>query len=288
MKLKYIVPPLNEGGGAVTDAGTIHITEIKRTLTKLTADLRIPFDLNECVLGSTGKAEYSGDIDLVIDAEWWNKSPAAFRETLAETFGKDCTAQNGGMVHLKLPIEGYDCSLQERLPRTGFVQVDFNFGNPEWEKFYHYSPGDKSGYKGAHRNLAIAAICAASSQPTTDEVDTFGRPLTSIRWKLSPNGFIKVLRKSVREKNTNVWTKKQVDTELDICYDPASISRILFQTPVATVDDLFSLETMIAAVDRYCGMAEKERIYSIMAKNFAGWKGGKNFVYPEEITKYME
>jgi hypothetical protein len=44
---------------------------------------------------------------------------------------------------------------------------------------------------------------------------------------------------------------------------------------------------MLVAIDRYCGLVEKERIYKRMAHNFEDWNYGKYFDYPVEISRYF-
>lgn len=288
MKLNYIVTPSDLGGTAVSGCGTIHKSEIKDTLTKLSKDLDLPFDLNDYTLGSTGKREYSGDIDLVIDTMWWLEGPGAFREKLAEKFSLESTSRHGDLISLRYLIVGYKENLQEAQPRTGYVQIDFNFGDVLWEKFYHYSPGDQSAYKGGHRNLAIAAISAIVGVTDSILKDDKGRPQQQIRWKYSPKGFIKVNRRCLLDERTGNWMKKQHDTILEVLHDPDKIAKALFLDDNASEEDLVSLETIMEAVDKYCGLVEKERIYRRMASNFGDWNQGKLFKYPPEIEAYFQ
>jgi len=293
MKLKYKTLPDSEGGSAVPGCGTIHISEIKATLTKLSDDLEFPFDLNDYTMGSTGKSEYSGDIDVVLDDRWWGHGAAAFRENLVELYGLENTARNGAMIHLKYPIVGYNAALNKRKPRTGFVQVDFNFGNYEWEKFYHYSLGDDSEYKGAHRNLMISAICAVIDvHPFIDLNDPCpciwegDRPANIIRWKWGENGLIRVNRRSVKDKHGH-WKRKQEDTTIAGPYiEPKTIIDILFPG-YHNIHALDSMETIMTAVKATYGMVEQERVWQRSAANFYDWKDGRNFYYPEEISKYF-
>lgn len=285
MKLKYRVPPESEGGAALPGCGTIHLSEVKPTLTKLSDDLEFPFDLNEYTLGSTGKKEYSGDIDLVLDDKWYGHGPTHLREELEELFGKENVARNSNMIHLRYPIVGYNATLDERKPRTGFVQVDFNLGDVEWERIYHYSPGDESEYKGAHRNLAIAAISTVSDVVSSRILDGYDRPSVQVRWKFGPNGFIKVQRTSVKDK-TGIWKRKQDDVELlPPVKDATGIAKVLFPID-GKAADLHSLETIILAVKRNFGMVDQERIWRRCAENFYDWRDGRGFIYPPEIEKY--
>lgn len=287
MELKYKTVPESLAGSAVPGCGTIHISEIKATLTKLSDDLGFPFDLNDYVTGSTGKSEYSGDIDVVLDNRWWGYGPFALRENLVELYGVENTARNGSMVHLKYPIVSYKEELQERKPRTGFVQVDFNFGDYEWEKFYHHSPGDDSEYKGAHRNLILAAICSAVNKIESKETDTLNRPISQVRYKFGENGLIRVERTSQKDSRSGQWMKRQNDEVLDGPFiDPETVATRLLPCD-GTPADLFSLETIIEAVKRNYGMTDCERIWNRAAHNFYDWKDGRNFMYPYEIHKYI-
>jgi len=292
MKLKYISTPTDLGGTAVPGCGTIHESEITPTLTKLSDDLEMPFDFNYYTLGSTGKREYSGDIDLVVDDTWWGHGIPTFRENLEETFGKENVARNGDMLHLKYPIVMYKEDLQEAQPRTGFVQIDFMFGDASWKQFYHYSDAE-SEYKGAHRNLMLAAICSELntyhpleySSPDTVLVD-MSKPRTIVRWKWGSNGFIQVNRHSVKDKHGH-WKHKQEDVVLAGPYtDPQTIARVLF--PSAQNADVFkSMETLMQAVKDNYGMVDCERVWKRAAGNFYDWPQGKLFEYPPEISRYF-
>lgn len=292
MKLLYKMTPTDLGGTAVPGCGTIHKNEIKRTLDKLSDDLEMPFDLNNYTLGSTGKREYSGDIDLVIDDCWWGQGIPAFRQNLEELFGKENVARNGDMLHLKYPIVDFHHGYSLAQPRTGFVQIDFMFGNKEWKQFYHYSD-ENSAYKGAHRNLLIAAICAETdvyhridlndSCPIIWEGD---RPTNIDRWKWGSNGFIRVNRRSVKDKHGH-WKRKQEDTVIAGPYtNPDTIIDILFPG-CRNSNALDSMETIMVAIKNTYGMVEQERVWRRAASNFSDWPQGKLFLYPSEISRYF-
>ena len=286
MKLNYATPPLSEGGSAVPGCGTIHLSEVTPTLTQLSDDLELPFNLSDYTIGSTGKSEYSGDLDVVIEDKWWGHGITAFRENLVELFGPHDVARNGSMLHIKYPIVGFNAKLDERKPRTGFVQVDFNFGNYEWEKFYHYSSGSESAYKGAHRNLAIGSLCATvDTYVMRSELDSFDRPISVTRWKYGPKGFCRILRQST--KSNGKWIKKQTDIAIG---QPAFYPDVIAKTllPLDGVpDDLNSLESIMDAVCRNYDLEQRERIWERMANNFYDWPDGRNFNYPSEISKYL-
>ncbi len=250
---------LSEGGGALPGCGTIHISEVNPTLTKLSVELELPFDLNDFVVGSTGKSEYSGDIDVVIDKVWYDGSVEDLHTELRSLFSTEDIARNGAMLHLKYPIENFDKQYAERLPRTGFVQVDFMFGDLEWEKFFHYSHGSESEYKGFHRNIAISAITRATAIVFSHELDDHGRPVSLERWKWSPKGLLRVIRSSrPRANGAPGWMKTQTDAVIDGPYkDIDLIARTIFPKD-GTIDDLCSLETILEAIKRNYDKAMQE------------------------------
>ena len=286
MKLKYSKPMPSEGGAAVPGCGTIHISEIKDTLTKLSDDLEFPFDLNDFVIGSTGKSEYSGDIDVVIDKAWWDGSVEEFHKDLKSIYDNADIARNGTMLHLKYPIEHFDTKYAERLPRTGFVQVDFMFGDLEWERFFHYSHGSESGYKGFHRNIALSSITGATGIVFNSDVDDFGRPVQIERWKWSPKGLLRIVRSSKQRPNGS-WLKTQTDVVIDGPYkDKDFIARTIFPKD-GTPDDLNSLETIIDAIKRNYTKSMQEVIFKQIANNFKEKEDALYFSYPPEIERYF-
>lgn len=104
-------------------------------------------------LGSTGKKEMSGDLDLAVDAnlvtkqelvekllKWVNDNKLDQRDFIAKK----------SELHFKTPINGD--------VEQGFVQTDFIFFDDfEWGTFY-YAGGEKSNYKGAVRNILLSSI----------------------------------------------------------------------------------------------------------------------------------
>jgi hypothetical protein len=288
MKLKYSKPMPSEGGAAVPGCGTIHISEVKPTLTKLSDDLEFPFDLNDFVVGSTGKAEYSGDIDVVIDKVWYDGTVEELHTDLKAFYGNENTARHGSLLHLKCPIENFDEQYKERLPRNGFVQVDFMFGDLEWERFFHYSHGSESGYKGFHRNIAISAITRATAIVFSNDLDDYGRPVSLERWKWSPKGLLRVIRSSQpRANGAPGWLKTQSDAVIAGPYkDKDFIAGIIFPVD-GMVNDLDSLETILAAIKRNYPATMQDTIYKRIAESFNEKDDALYFSYPPEIEQYF-
>lgn len=114
-------------------------------------------ELTDHMLGTTGKKESSGDLDLAIDANEVNKNE--FANALAEYIKKqggdpkEWIKKSGISVHFKTPIKG-DAA-------NGYVQADFMFGERDWMKFSMTGGVEGSPYKGAHRHMLLSSIAKA-------------------------------------------------------------------------------------------------------------------------------
>jgi hypothetical protein len=104
-------------------------------------------------LGSTGKKESSGDLDIAIDTNEASKEAVAAKLTQFVTSqGQDPRewVKKAGEVHFKTPINGD--------PDQGFVQTDFMFfPNVDWGTYY-YGGGTDSAYKGVMRNVLVSSV----------------------------------------------------------------------------------------------------------------------------------
>lgn len=122
-------------------------------------------------LGSVGKKESSGDLDLAVDQNaiskdtlierlvaWLKKQGIPEGDIFNKSKTKIAPAKKDGWidktgisVHFKAPIKGD--------PKKGFAQTDFMFGDDiEQMKFGLWSAGDASKFSGADRNLLMSSI----------------------------------------------------------------------------------------------------------------------------------
>jgi hypothetical protein len=104
-------------------------------------------------LGSTGRKDSSGDLDLAVDLGKISKEQlAGILSRFVQSQGLDPRewVKKAGEVHFKTPIAG-DAN-------RGFVQTDFMFfPNLDWGQFY-YGGGSDSAYKGMNRNVLMSSI----------------------------------------------------------------------------------------------------------------------------------
>jgi len=115
-------------------------------LEKITA-----LNLVDNMLGTTGRKDTSGDLDLGVNEKEISKDELV--SLLLNKFSKNDIKKSGNNVHLKTPINGN--------PKNGFVQTDFMFGDQDWLKFSMQGGRENSTFKGVDRALLMASIAKA-------------------------------------------------------------------------------------------------------------------------------
>lgn len=243
---------LNEGG-AMPGVGAIHHSEIDATLDALEKSLGVPLKAN--VLGSVGKKEYSGDIDVAI-----NLKPEQLQD-----FAKKLEAspliqdiKKSSVFMTSVDIVGYDAeNTKPGLNRTGKVQIDFMPGDPEWMKTYYHSPHEKgfdkdgrsSNYKGTYRNIMLATMAAIYQSKESEEKIEDGRPVEQRRWIWSPSDGLNWIKREPKPNKAGTgYTKAKIDTVLKgPIKDAETIAKTL---GLDGKEDLYSFETLLATIKK--------------------------------------
>jgi len=233
-------------GGAMAGVGAIHNDEIAPTLDKLEKVLGI--DLKNNTLGSVGKKEFSGDIDIALEIS--PEDIPAFVEKL-KNIPEVLDIAKSSVIMTKVKIADYDSNKKvEGKPRTGYVQVDFMPGDPGWLKTFYHAPHEKdSKYKGVFRNILVSSIAAHLDRKDSEQKISDGRPVQSERYMWSPtDGLIRVLRTPEPNKKGDGYTKKNNNKIIDGPYkNPSDIAKML---KLDSADDLYSYETLRKAMDK--------------------------------------
>jgi hypothetical protein len=252
---------LNEGG-AMPGVGPIHIDEIEPTLDALERVLKI--DLKNNALGSVGKKQFSGDIDIALQIA--PEDISSFVEKL-EKVPEILDIAKSSVIMTKVKIVDFDQSKQTTKPRTGFVQVDFMPGDPGWLKTYYHSPSEtESQYKGVFRNIMIATIAAVLDRKDSEEKIDDGRPVESERWMWSPaDGLVRIRRTPVPKKSGDGFTKKNNNEIIgDPIKDASGIAKAL---KLDGPKDLNSYESLKAAIEQNYPQDMVDNILDGFAKN---------------------
>jgi hypothetical protein len=136
---------LADGQPATTRISRENVVPTVQWLEQLTG-----LNLVDNMLGSTGRKETSGDLDLGIDETKITKD-VLIQQLLKRGVKAEDIKKSGDSVHVKTPILGD--------AKNGYVQTDFMFGDPEFQKFA-LNTGE-SDYKGVHRAILLASIAKA-------------------------------------------------------------------------------------------------------------------------------
>ena len=166
---------LSEGGNVFKTAEgepatkRINQTDVKPTVAWL--EQLTGLSLLDNMLGSTGVAPTSGDLDLAVDASQVDKNQFKQRlESWATSHGldpKEWVAVSGINVHLKTPIAGR--------PDNGYVQTDFMFlAKPDFQKWYLTQDRD-SNFKGVTRAILLGSIAKAMGYKINQNVGLVDR-----------------------------------------------------------------------------------------------------------------
>lgn len=252
---------LNEGG-AMPGVGPIHIDEIEPTLDALERVLKI--DLKNNALGSVGKKQFSGDIDIALQV-----APEDIPEFVKklEKVPEILDIAKSSVIMTKVKIVDFDQTKTTTKPRTGFVQVDFMPGDPGWLKTYYHSPGEsESQYKGVFRNIMIATIAAILDRKDSEETIDDGRPVESERWMWSPaDGLVRIRRTPVPKANGQGYTKKNNNEIIgNPIKDASGIAKAL---RLDSAKDLNSYESLKAAIEQNYPADMVDKILDSFAEN---------------------
>ena len=269
MKILEIIDPvfptqsvrLTEGG-SMPGVGAIHIDEINPTLIPLEKELGI--DLRNNTLGSVGKREFSGDIDVALKIAT-DDLPTFIKKL--ENSPQILGVAKSSIIMTKVKISNFDKSKEDGRPRTGYVQVDFMPGDPEWMKTYYHSPHEKdSKYKGVYRNILIASIAGQYKVVNSAETIEDGRAEASERFMFSPrDGLVRVRRTPVPTKTGEGFTKKNSNKIIDGPWKSAN--EIATNLGLDNGEDLYSYETLVIAIKKNMSEREQSEIFSAFVTN---------------------
>lgn len=267
-------------GGSMPNVGPIHIDEINPTLDALEKDLGI--DLKNNVLGSVGKKEFSGDIDVAIQVAP-EDIPELIKKLEASSLIK--ALQKTSIIMTSVDIIGFDPKKQSDDPkhgeRTGTVQVDFMPGDPGWMKTYYHSPSaDESKYKGVFRNIMIATICAIYQRDASEEKIDDGRPVEVERWMWAPDkGLVRIKRVPKPKAKGDGYTKANLNTVIGnpIQTAPEIAKALGLDGP----EDLNSYESLKAAIEKNYAPEMVEKILDSFADN----KQVQDIGVPDDLVK---
>jgi hypothetical protein len=296
---------ISEGGNAFDNVVGIKKENIKPTIDLLEKLLFKPLGINKNLwtseLGSTGKKDISGDIDIAVnmselmpklDAESVDEVKKIILNKLKE-LNIDCKKVSSN-IHLKFPIQGSQ--------KNEFVQIDiFNSSNLEFLKQKMFSPkGTDSKYKGAHRSSSLNSIFKEitlhiAEDAVDDEKNEFispdGKKYPGMRFSyiaIKDDGFFQIT-KTFKGKHGILKTAKSDDTQTKFITDSfQEMLDILFGKGKYTPNDLYSFETIWNNILMDSEFPYKNKLDDIVISLYHLYNNDERYNIPDEIIEYLD
>lgn len=273
---------LTEGGKALSKAGVGRISksDIKPTIDLVAKTTKIPVsDLH--ALGSVGKVESSGDIDLAVDIS--KHQPEQIHAKMVKLVGEDNSVFNKGtkIGSYSVPIAGD--------AKKGLVQVDLMFvDNVDWAKFAYFSAGDKSKYKGKIRTILLSSVASSLNEKGKDvfKYDKNGDLLVRVGRGIElSKGLIRLMKmRPLKKGSTTEYLKSMKSVSLDdikkahpelefsndtaIIDNPKQVVELLFGKGV-TPNDVETAEQVLKLINAKFDKKQRDLIFHIAKQRLA-------------------
>ena len=304
---------LFESGNAVKNVSRININEINPTLDALLTPLLKELKLDEsdfAKLGSVGKKESSGDIDILLNTEKiaqthnltgaesdvLSECSKIIHDTATKLF-KDMQIEYSiglNITHIAFPIYNKD-GVTDRL-----VQVDLMVATGkdglEFGSFIYHSPNMLNGeskYSGAHRTSFLFALFhfiplnkgIANTEYFSEEYDgkNKGDIKAYSKYALSPKG-LNIVRKSFMGKTKPTKNPKNLkEFGKFITKNPKEITKYALG-PNGTINDLSTFENIVEFIES----GKNKDLYAERKNIYNRWyDANKTMELPDEIKKYV-
>jgi len=164
-------------------------------------------------IGSTGKADISGDVDLIVDITKFD--PEQIHNHMLGLLGHErCFFNKGTSIgSYAAPIAG--------ITTNDLVQVDVMFvPNMEWAKFSFFSTGGiGTEHKGVIRNVLLQSVAGTLDVPGIDLTvydDESQFPYIKIKRGMDINrGFRRIIQHNPKKKRGNAYTATPVSISME-------------------------------------------------------------------------
>lgn len=268
--------------------------DIEPTLRYVSQISGIPFD-DLHLIGSAGKGETSGDIDVAVDINL--HTPFKIHDRMLRHLNVD-DSKTFGIYNKGTRVGSYAVPI--RGIEKGNVQVDLMFtDNIEWAQFAYFSAGENSKYKGAVRAVLLSAIAASLDETGTDAFHYDGDELI-VRvgrgidmgvgmkrlFQMRPHkkygeGYVKGLKTVTPDDIKKIYPDLEFDGTDLIINNPSEVVKILFgsETRPSNVD---TVEEILDLIQRFPN--KKQRKILDIAKIRARQLSAKGIKLPTELA----
>lgn len=281
------------GGNAFKNTVRVKREDIPSIITDIVSALEFPGLTEEyamdSLMGSCGKKETSGDIDIAMNTysarSFFEKEEPVFDlyefiENLKEKLPRNrlfLETSNMGNVMTAWPY------------KEGVVQCDFIFGKKEWLQFSHYSPAEnESSFKGVFLTQSFGILAKMNTDYETD-VAKVGLVLSLENGLMKRWRMIKYKGQGVKEVETEYFETKYSNlprfNRIGTVDTPDDAIRIIFGEKV----DFSSINTFEKIVSF---LKNKTSMYEIFQEkfldNFKRHNAMQEVISYEELEKFFK
>ena len=301
---------LKQGGNAVSNVQKIAQNNVQPTLDKfyqVLLGIYTNLKWNDTIfkLGSTGKKDFSGDLDIGID---FNAVQREKGETILEQLehlftylynqqiSQEIKINNisNDMIHLSFPQYNEDGQQIEKN-----VQIDIILTlNKQFCLFYMYSPAqNQTAYKGAHRNELFRAILKTNTFKPLKTIKKNGEDVV-VQWEqqdLTSKGLYNQT-KTLVDQNDNWLKYKDTDQDLIQSYAKVLKEQLVSGDPKEVINMLVgdyqfqqinSFEKLLNVIqndENFKYSNEKNRILSNTANAI---RENTRLAFPDQLKDYL-
>lgn len=288
---------IKQGGNAFTNVTPIKKEYIQSTIEKFIKQILVPtykiFPDSNIIfpLGSTGKKEQSGDIDLAINVLLLPQKRISKVLKTIYSYTKFHTDIN---VIIN-PISNDMLQFAYPVKETGqFVQIDLLLTNkPTFTKWYMFSPDPrKTKYKAAHRNQLLRAI---PKTLTLNQLEYKDNQL--VAWTQQDINYTGVYYQTQTLIDTNGNRLKYKDTQLLLPeYAKIKDQELITSSPIKTYQRYISSEISPYSVQTFEDLLNilyskqfkfKEDLDDILYTAAKMFKNNSKLEFPSQLEKYL-
>ena len=245
---------LKEGGNAVPGTSRINKANVQPTLDDLYKKMLPALKLSSksvSLLGTTGKKDTSGDIDLAVDIQALMKASKLsviddlydFMYAGSKKISSSVKDTRGlGTISFGFPITNKDGQQSGKL-----VQIDlFLVSNLPWANWIYYGPGEaESKLKGFYRNILLGEVAKQVSVTVTKKQGAEEVERKRLLFNFS-QGLMKAVQ-SRKGKKSLLKNFKTITREL-VSADPKEVAEMLFGKGTSP-ESLLTFEQVYAAIN---------------------------------------
>lgn len=283
---------ISESGNAIKGGSRIKKENIESTLNLIQTELFDKIGIKHewwDILGSTGKKESSGDIDIGVELnKVFEKTEIKDKKSYGEKLDKICEENDwqhnnrlntgADTYHIGIPIVGQP---NEIVQLDLMSSYDLNF-----TKFKYFSPAEnESKYKGALRGILIDVILKYTSMANADLNDTTPYEIISTDGNIKsypgktfsfismgPNGFGKTTK--TFKGTTKDFTIPKTISRQELTKNPQECLDILFGKNTFSETDFQSFETIwnnVLMSEKFPYKNLVSNIIKTFVENFKNW-----------------